>query len=89
MIQTEQIQRRIDPSVVSGILTLARLGISQEEILTDPLVADSFQPRSFMNRMISMGLIQLDGGRVFTTEKGFRFLHSYNSLLELCEGNIS
>jgi hypothetical protein len=83
--------KQIDPRIISSVLSRAKLGVSEKEIRSSTGRDDS----SLVEQLITLGLLQpenmprLSGESqtLFTTEKGFRFLRNYQSLVQL-GGNL-
>ncbi len=85
----------IEPEAITNVLTLAKYGISQNEVTANIRSAGSLDVKTFVDYLISIGLIQIDKAPrtsgpgaetltlLYTTEKGFKFLRSYNTLVEL------
>jgi hypothetical protein len=89
----------VDPASVSRLLSLAKYGISQHEILTNCGPVGSLDAKSFVDYLVLLGLIHAEKQPLslsslerltmfYTTEKGFRFLRSYHSLVELAGGSL-
>lgn len=92
--QTRKLSSQIDPDMISSILSLARFGISQNEVLSHTSTATSLETKSYVDSLLSLGLIQIEKipspnlgpgtlSLLYTTEKGFRFLRSYKTLVDL------
>jgi predicted transcriptional regulator len=84
---------QIEPEAITNVLTLAKYGISQNEVMTSIRSASSLDMKTFVGYLVSIGLIQIvkasrnsGPALLYTTEKGFKFLRSYNTLVELAGG---
>jgi hypothetical protein len=91
----------IDPTAVSNFLSLAKFGISQTRLPNLLVSSSSNEKETFLEFLISLGLVQIERNpaettsresknavMIYTTEKGFRYLRCYNSLLELSGGSL-
>jgi hypothetical protein len=94
VLAPRQLNRAIEPQTIANVLTLAKFGISLSDVL--PPGASRSPAEQQIDFLLSQRLVEIEPsprGRdskissvLYTTEKGFRYLRAYNSLVEMTGG---